>query len=160
LFTGRRVALRSGQTIVTEERFARQGADAARLLPAAVVQAGSAVGDPGSGGGPDLPAPAFGALSAAESALLTMMEPGAPSVKTWNYDDLQRRYGADGWADRWLAEQLTPDENALLKQALRQRTRARARERDRARAAALDRLTVGELIESARARAQAQGDDE
>ena len=154
LFAGRRVALRSGQAVVTPERFAREGADAARLLPAAVAQGNTG----GPDGGEDAP-PAFGALSPEESALLSMMEPGAPSVKTWNYDELQQRYGADGWADRWLAEQLTPGENALLQKAVRRRTRARAREKDKAKAAAGDKQTVGELIEAARQRAQADDDD-
>ena len=156
LFAGRRVALRSGQAVTTPERFAREGADAARLLPAAVAR-GNAAGSP-DGGGEDAP-PAFGALSPQESALLSMMEPGAPSVKTWNYDELQQRYGADGWADRWLAEQLTPEENALLQQAVRRRTRARAREKDKTKAVAGDKQTVGELIEAARQRAQAEDDD-
>ena len=152
LFAGRRVALRSGQTVVASERFAREGADAARLLPAAIVQ-----GNTGGPGGEDLPPPAFGALSPAESALLTMMEPGAPSVKAWNYDELQRRYGADGWADRWLAEQLTPEENALLRSAVRRRARAWSKAKDKDKAAP-DQRTVGELIEGERQRTQA--DDE
>ena len=156
LFAGQRVAARSGgQVAVTGERFAREGADAARLLPAAIAQGDAA---PGADGGEDASTPAFGALSPAESALLTMMEPGAPSVKTWNYDELQGRYGADGWADRWLAEQLTPEENALLRTAVRRRDRARAREKDKAKPVAGDKQTVGELIEAARQRAQA--DDE
>ena len=152
LWTGRRVALRAGQTTVTDERLAREGADAARLLPAVVAQGNAA---PGPDGGEDLPPPAFGALSPAESALLTMMEPGAPSVKMWDYHELQQRYGADGWADRWLAEQLTPEENALLRSAVRRRDRALAKSKDKA---APDPRTVGELIEGERQRTQA--DDE
>ena len=154
LFAGRRVALRSGQAVVTPERFAREGADAARLLPASIAQKDPAAPD----GGEDAP-PAFGALSPEESALLSMMEPGAPSVKTWDYDELQQRYGTDGWADRWLAEQLTPEENALLQKAVRRRTRARAREKDKTKPVAGDKQTVGALIEAARQRAQAEGDD-
>ena len=156
LFAGRRVALRSGgQTAITGERFAREGADAARLLPADIARGEAA---PGADGGEDASPPAFGALSPAESALLSMMEPGAPSVKTWNYDELQARYGADGWADRWLAEQLTPEEISLLRAAVRRRDRARAREKDKTKAVAGDKQTVSELIEAARQRAQA--DDE
>ena len=156
LFTGRRVALRSGQAAVTGERFAHEGADAARLLPAGIARGEAA---PGADGGEDSSPPAFGALSPAESALLAMMEPGAPLVKDWNYDELQRRYGADGWADRWLAEQLTPEESALLRTAVRRRDRARTREKDKDKVAALDRQTVGELIAAARQRAQADDDE-
>jgi hypothetical protein len=159
MLTGRRLALRGGRAVNTDEHLARAGADAARLLPPAVIAAANAANGNGVGGdGGTPPKPAFGALSPAESALLAMMEPGAPAVKDWNYDELQRRYGAEGWADRWLAEQLTPEENALLKAAVRRRSRTRLGPKDKPGDA--DQRTVGQLIEAERQRERAQEADD
>ena len=118
LLTGRRVSLRAGQPVVVREALAREGEDALRLLPAAART------DPAM-------------LRAVADATL---EPGSPEIKAWNYDDLQARHGPDGWARRWLDEQLTPDERNLLERAVHRRRPTAGR-------------TVGELIDAERRRA-------
>ncbi len=119
LLAGRRVSLRGGQPQVVREALAREGEEAMRLLPAAART------DPAL-------------LRASADAEL---EPGSPEIKTWTYDDLQAQHGADGWARRWLEEQLTPDERSLLERAVRRRRPPGAPGR-----------TVGELIEAERRR--------
>lgn len=69
------------------------------------------------------------------------LEPGSPEVKTWTYDDLQTRHGADGWARRWLDEQLTPEERNLLQRAARRRRPTAGR-------------TIGDLIAEERRRSE------
>ena len=68
------------------------------------------------------------------------LEPGSPDIKAWIYDDLQTRHGPDGWARRWLDEQLTPEERVLLERAVRRRRKPTAGR------------TVGELIDTERHR--------
>ena len=118
LVTGRRVTVRAGQPAVVREALAREGEDAMRLLPAAART------DPAL-------------LRAAADAEL---EPGSPEIKSWSYDDLQARHGADGWARRWLEEQLTPEERSLLDRAVRRRRKPGVNP------------TIGELIEAERRR--------
>ncbi len=98
LVTGRRVNPRAQEPTV-RDALARDGEDALRLLPVAART------DPAL-----LPADVDASL-----------EPGSPEIKAWNYDDLVDRYGADGWARRWLDEQLSVEEKALLDGALRWR---------------------------------------
>ena len=118
LLMGRRLSLRSGQPVVVREALAREGEDAMRLLPAAART------DPAL-------------LRASADATL---EPGSPEIKTWTYDDLQARHGADGWARRWLDEQLTPEERSLLELAERRRRKPAAGR------------TIGEIIDAERRR--------
>ena len=118
LLLGRRLSLRGGQPVVWREALAREGEEAMRLLPAAART------DPAM-------------LRAAADATL---EPGSPEIKTWVYDDLQARHGADGWARRWLDEQLTPEERTLLVRAVGRRRPPPAGR------------TVGELIDAERRR--------
>lgn len=122
LFNGRRVNPRAEESTVREV-FARDGEDALRLLPIAARTDPSQV--PG-----DVDA---------------SLEPGSPEIKHWNYDDLMTRYGGDGWGDRWLDEQLTPEEHALLHGALKRRRTPRV-------AARLPHPTIGELIDAQRQR--------
>ncbi len=117
LLTGRRVSSRPGQPMAIREALAREGEDAMRLLPAAART------DPAL-------------LRASADADL---EPGSPEVKTWTYDDLQARHGVDGWARRWMDEQLTPEERNLLQRATRRRKPTAGR-------------TIGALIEEERRR--------
>ena len=121
LLVGRRLSLRGGQATVNVETLARSGDDAARLLPVAARVDPALVP-------PDVDAG---------------MEPDAPDVKTWVYEDLMDRYNADGWAERWLEGQLTPEEYARLQRAVRRR---------HGHAAA--RSTIGDLIEQERQRAE------
>ncbi len=118
LLAGRRLSLRAGQSVVIREALAREGEEAMRLLPVAART------DPAM-------------LRAAADATL---EPGSPEIKTWGYDDLQTRHGADGWARRWLDEQLTSDERNLLERAVRRRRKPAAGR------------TVGEIINDERRR--------
>ena len=118
LLKGRRVSLRAGQPVVVREALAREGEDAMRLLPVAART------DPAM-------------LRAAADATL---EPGSPEIKAWVYDDLQAHHGADGWARRWLDEQLTPEERNLLERAVHRRRKPAAGR------------TVGELIDEERRR--------
>ena len=99
LLTGRRISSRPGQPVAIREAWAREGEEAMRLLPAAART------DPAL-------------LRASADADL---EPGSPEIKTWTYDDLQARHSADGWARRWLDEQLTPEERNLLERAVHRR---------------------------------------
>ncbi len=99
LLTGRRISARAGQPAVTREALAREGEEAMRLLPAAART------DPAL-------------LRASADAEL---EPGSPEIKAWTYDDLQAQHGADGWARRWLDEQLTPEERNFLERATHRR---------------------------------------
>ena len=125
LFTGRRFSLRGGHPAVVAEHLAKSGDDAARLLPtAARIDPALMPSDVDAG-----------------------IEPDAPEVKTWVYDELMDRYNADGWAERWLDGQLTPEERALLERAVRRR-RGRS-----GRGQAATRLTIGDLIEQERNRA-------
>lgn len=124
LFTGRRVSLRGGQPSVVAEYLARAGDNAARLFPPAARM------DP----------------ALMPSDVDASMEPDAPDVKTWVYDDLMDRYGSDGWAGRWLEGQLTPEEQALLRQAVRRR-KGRANQ-----GISPARPTIGDLIERERRR--------
>lgn len=119
LVTGRRISTRAGQPAVTREALAREGEDAMRLLPVAART------DPAL-------------LRAAAAAEL---EPGSPEIKAWTYDDLQTRHGTDGWARRWLDEQLTPEERNLLERATHRR-----------RAKPITGRTIGALIEEERRR--------
>lgn len=123
LFTGRRVNPRAQEATV-RDALAREGDDALRVLPVAARTD---------------PALVPGDVDAS-------LEPGSPQIKGWNYDDLMERYGADGWGKRWLDEQLTVEERALLDGAL-------ARRRNRRVAAKLPaHPTIAELIEEQRRR--------
>ena len=124
LLIGRRLSLRGGQATVNVETLARSGDDAARLLPAAARIDPALVP-------PDVDAG---------------IEPDAPEVKTWVYEELMDRYNADGWAERWLEGQLTPEEYAWLQRAVRRR-----RGRD-AQGHAATHATIGDLIEQERRR--------
>ena len=124
LFSGRRMSLRGGQPTVAAEDLARSGDDAARLLPpAARIDPALAPPDVDAG-----------------------MEPDAPEVKNWVYEDLMDRYGSDGWAERWLEGQLTTEEHALLERAVHRRHGRASREKTPPHA------TIGDLIEQERRR--------
>ncbi len=124
LFTGRRFSLRGGHPAVAAEHLAKSGDDAARLLPpAARIDPALMPSDVDAG-----------------------IEPDAPEVKTWVYDELMNRYNADGWAERWMEGQLTPEEHALLERAVRRRRGRPGRGPTDAR------LTIGDLIEQERNR--------
>lgn len=118
LLTGRRINSRPGQPVVIREALAREGEDAMRLLPAAART------DPAL-------------LRASADAEL---EPGSPEIKAWTYDDLQAQHGTDGWARRWLDEQLTPEERNLLEHATHRRRKPTAGR------------TIGALIDEERRR--------
>ena len=123
LFTGRRVNPRAQEPTV-HDVLARDGEDALRLLPVAART------DP----------------SLVPSDVDASLEPGSPQIKSWNYDDLMERYSADGWGARWLDEQLTAEDRALLNGALKRRRNPRL-------AAKLPpHPTIGELIEDQRQR--------
>ena len=119
LFTGRRISARAGQSVAIREALAREGEEAMRLLPAAART------DPAL-------------LRASADAEL---EPGSPEIKAWTYDDLQAQHGTDGWARRWLDEQLTPEERRLLERATHRR-----------RAKPTAGRTIGALIDEERRR--------
>lgn len=124
LLSGRRVSLRGGQHNAMVEDLARTGDDAARLLPAAARI------DP----------------ALVPSDIDAGLEPDAPEVKNLVYEDLMDRYGSDGWAERWLEGQLTPEEHALLEQAVHRRRGRAGRDKLPPRA------TIGDLIEHERSR--------
>ena len=122
LLRGERISPRAGEET---EDLARSGDDAARLLPAAArIDPALVPADVDAG-----------------------LEPDAPDVKSWVYDELTDRYGAEGWAERWLDGQLTPEEHALLDRAVR-----RAHLHSRA-AKTGARPTIGDMIEQERRRA-------
>ncbi len=120
LLTGRRVNPRAQEPTVRDV-LARDGDEALRLLPVAART------DPAL-----IPSDADASL-----------EPGSPEIKGWNYEDLTERYGADGWARRWLDEQLTVEEHALLDGALKRRRR-------RVSSKLPPHPTIGQLIEEQR----------
>ena len=122
LFTGRRINPRAQESTVREV-LAHEGEDTLRLLPVAARP------DP----------------SLVPSDVDASLEPGSPEIKHWNYDDLMARYGEDGWGGRWLDEQLTPEERALLNGALKRRRNPRV-------VAKQTHPTIGELIEAQRQR--------
>lgn len=123
LFSGRRVNPRAQEATVRDV-LARDGEDATRLLPVAART------DP----------------ALIPSDVDASLEPGSPQIKAWNYEDLMERYGEEGWGKRWLDEQLTVEERALLDGALRRR-------KNRRLAAKLPpHPTIGELIEDQRRR--------
>lgn len=122
LFTGRRVNPRAEEQTVRDV-LARDGDDALRLLPVAART------DP----------------ALVPSDVDASLEPGSPQITGWNYDDLMERYGADGWANRWLEEQLTVEDRALLNGALKRRRNPRV-------VAKTPHPTIGDLIESQRQR--------
>ncbi len=141
LLTGRRLSLRSnGQVSSTSERMAREGEVAARLLP--VAAHGNLEEQFGAG---PLPG-AFGTLT---DPVLAVLEPNPPLVKHMTYEQLEKA-GPDGWADRWLAGQLSPDERADLASA-RQRI-ADTRHGKGKGASADSQKTIGEMIEEERQR--------
>ncbi len=140
--TGRRLALRSnGQVVSTSERMAREGEVAARLLP--VAAHGNL--EEQSEAGP-LPG-AFGTLT---DPVLAVLEPNPPLVKHMTYEQLQKA-GPDGWADRWLAGQLSPEERADLASA-RQRLADGRRGKGKGAPSADSQKTIGELIDAEHAR--------
>ena len=122
LFTGRRINPRAQESTVREV-LAHDGEDTLRLLPVAART------DP----------------SLVPSDVDASLEPGSPEIKQWNYDDLMASYGDDGWGNRWLDEQLTPEERALLNCALKRRHNPRV-------AAKLPHPTIGQLIDAQRQR--------
>ncbi len=141
LLSGRRVTLRSnGQVSSTNERMAREGEVAARLLP--VAAHGNLEEQFGAG---PLPG-AFGTLT---DPVLAVLEPNPPLVKHMTYEQLEKA-GPDGWADRWVAGQLSPEERADLASA-RQRI-ADTRHGKGKGASADSQKTIGELIEAERQR--------
>ena len=123
LLSGRRVNPRAEAESVRDV-LARDGEDALRLLPVAART------DP----------------ALVPSDVDASLEPGSPQIKGWNYDDLLDRYGADGWARRWLDEQLSVEEHALLDGALQRRRRGRVSSQ------LPPHPTIGELIEEQRRR--------
>ena len=140
--TGRRLSLRSnGQVTSTSERMAREGEVAARLLP--VAAHGNLEEQFGAG---PLPG-AFGTLT---DPVLAALEPNPPLVKQMTYEQLEKA-GPDGWADRWLAGQLNPDERADLASA-RQRIADTRRVKGKGAQAADSQKTIGEMIDAERAR--------
>jgi hypothetical protein len=98
---------------------------------------------------PDPGADAFpaGEGAAIPDAAALILGPVAPQVKAWSYQALMHQYGADGWAQRWLNRQLTPEELQLLKSALhRHETHGGSGDQ------ALESRSIGTLIEEERAR--------
>ena len=93
--------------------------------------------------GGELPA---GEPSAASDAAASLLGPAAPQVKAWSYPALQRQYGADGWAERWLERQLTAEEHRLLNAALRQHEVHGNAAQD------VENRSIGTLIEEQRAK--------
>ena len=148
LLTGRRLALRAnGQVASTGERMAREGEIAARFLPVAAhgdleqqVEAGPLPG-------------AFGTLT---DPVLAVLEPNPPLVKQMTYDQLQKA-GPDGWAERWVAGQLSPEERTDLASA-RQRIADTGRGKGKA-SPAIAQKTIGELIEQERQRRTGKSSD-
>ncbi len=140
--TGRRLTLRSnGQVTSTNERMAREGEVAARLLPVAAhgnLEEQFEV------------APLPGAFGTLTDPVLAVLEPNPPLVKHMTYEQLEKA-GPDGWADRWLAGQLNPDERADLASA-RQRMADARRGKKKGASAADSQKTIGELIDAEHAR--------
>ena len=124
LIAGRRLSVRDGHRGDASEALALAGDAAARLLPpAARIDPALVPSDVDAG-----------------------MEPDAPEVKSLVYADLMDRYGSDGWAERWLEGQLTPEEHALLEQAVHRRHGRSEHDKLPPRA------TIGEIIEHERRR--------
>jgi hypothetical protein len=84
--------------------------------------------------------------TAAEAAAQTIMGLAAPQVKAWSYGALQRQYGADGWAQRWLESQLDAEELNFLRAALRRHAVHGVADQE------LENRSIGTLIEEERAR--------
>ena len=141
MLTGRRIVLRSnGQVSSTSERMAREGEVAARLLPVAAHGNLEEQFETGP-----LPG-AFGTLT---DPVLAVLEPNPPLVKQMTYDQLLKA-GPDGWADRWVAGQLSPEERADLASA---RQRIADTRRGKGKAAPADsQKTIGQMIEEERQR--------
>ena len=144
--TGRRISLKSnGQVTSTSERMAREGEVAMRLLPVAAHGNLEEQFDSGP-----LPG-AFGTLS---DPVLAVLEPNPPLVKQMTYDQLQKA-GPDGWAERWLAGQLTPEDRADLASA-RQHLADTNRGKGKG-AAVTSSKTIGEMIDGERQRRAGKG---
>ena len=140
--TGRRISLKpGGQVTSTTERMAREGEIAARLLPVAAHGNLEEQFDAGP-----LPG-AFGTLT---DPVLAVLEPNPPLVKQMTYDQLQKA-GPDGWAERWLAGQLSSEDRADLASA-RQRLADTGRGKGKNAGAANSSKTIGELIDAERQR--------
>ena len=139
--TGRRLSLTSkGQVTSTTERMAREGEVAARLLP---VAAHGNLEEQFEAG------PLPGAFGTVTDPVLAVLEPNPPLVKQMTYDQLQKA-GPDGWAERWLAGQLSPEDRADLASA-RQRLADTSRGKGKG-AAVSSTKTIGELIDGERQR--------
>jgi hypothetical protein len=80
-----------------------------------------------------------------ETTALTV-GPASPQVKAWSYGALMRQYGKDGWAERWLRRQLTPEEMALLRSALGRHTARGQTDQE------VESRSIGTLIEDERAK--------
>ncbi len=87
--------------------------------------------------------------------MLAVLEPNPPLVKQMTYDQLQKA-GPDGWAERWLAGQLTPEDRADLASA-RQRLADTNRGKGKSAAAVSSSKTIGELIDAERQRRTSKG---
>lgn len=120
---GQRLSLRAGQQVQAEAEDLTRAAPGefdpapggdALALPSALVEADDAPAAPGMSDLLGPPPPEGGDARGAG-------EPAPADVKTWSYDDLLSRHGADGLAARWLREQLTPDERRSLEAAVRRR---------------------------------------
>jgi hypothetical protein len=85
-------------------------------------------------------------LPADSEAAALLLGPAAPQVKAWSYAALMRQYGNDGWAERWLERQLTPEELRLLHAALRRRESRGGTD------AEVESRSIGTLIEDERGR--------
>ena len=140
--TGRRLSLKSnGQVTSTSERMAREGEVATRLLPVAAHGNLEEQFDAGP-----LPG-AFGTLT---DPVLAVLEPNPPLVKQMTYDQLQKA-GPDGWAERWLAGQVSSEDREDLASA-RQHLADTNRGKGKNLAASGSSKTIGELIDGERQR--------